>query len=214
MFSSRLKSARQYRNMTLEQLADKYNFIHMRGLNKGTLSKYENNKQEPMITVVSNLAEVLDVSVDFLLGKTDDISSNIEQKLATNLYKPEFKKVPLLGSIACGEPILAEQNVEDYVSCELSSNADFALKCKGDSMINANIYDGDLVFIKQQPIVENGQIAAVLIGTEATLKRVYINDSSVTLLAENPNFPPLTYSKEDMNDVQIIGKAVAHLKYL
>lgn len=203
-----IKQYRLENSLTLEDLANKI------GTSKQTIHRYESG-------VICNIpsdkielmASIFGVSPSKIMGWDSSISTENELINISNLYTPEFKKVPLLGTIACGEPILANQNIEDYVSCEISSNADFALKCKGDSMINANINNGDLVFIKQQPMVENGEIAAILIENEATLKRVYVSDNSITLQAENPNFPPLIYTNEDMNDVQIIGKAVAHLKF-
>ena len=86
---------------------------------------------------------------------------------------PPTKKLPLLGTIACGEPILAEENIEEYIDVDEEVKADFVLRCKGQSMIEARIFDGDLVYIHQQADVENGEIAAVLIDNEATLKKVY-----------------------------------------
>lgn len=130
-------------------------------------------------------------------------------------YK-EGRTVPLIGSIACGTPILADENIEKEIMLPEDISADFCLRCKGDSMINARIYDGDIVFIRKQPIVENGEIAAVLIDemadvSEATLKRVYIYEDKIMLIAENPAYPPMVYSNEDMNSVRIAGKAVAFL---
>ena len=124
---------------------------------------------------------------------------------------PKNKKVPLLGTIACGEPILAVENIDKYVEMPETVHGTFALKCKGDSMINARIFDGDIVYIREQPDVENGEIAAVLIGDEATLKRVYKTPSKVVLRPENPMYDDMTYSKEELNQIRILGKAVAFL---
>ena len=122
---------------------------------------------------------------------------------------PEMRKVPLVGSIACGTPILAQQNLDGEVDIPAEIRADFALRCKGDSMINARIYSGDIVYIRQQEEVEHGEIAAVLIGEEATLKRVYLFEDHISLEAENPQYRPIVYWGEDMNSVHILGKAVA-----
>lgn len=122
---------------------------------------------------------------------------------------PGKSSIPLVGTIACGTPILAEENREGDVDLPEHIHADFALRCKGDSMINARIYDGDIVYIRQQDTVEHGEIAAVLIGTEATLKRVFLFDDHITLEAENPQYRPLSYWGNEMNDVRILGKAVA-----
>ena len=122
---------------------------------------------------------------------------------------PEMRKIPLLGTIACGEPILATENIEDYVAIPKELPGDFALTCKGDSMINARIFDGDIVYIRQQNTIENGEIAAVLIDGEATLKRVRLFDDHISLEPENPLYKPLVYWGEEMNLVRILGKAVA-----
>ncbi len=121
---------------------------------------------------------------------------------------PKTSKVPLVGAIACGEPILAAENIEGEVDVPERIHADFALRCKGDSMINARIHDGDIVYIRQQPAVNNGEIAAVLIGDEATLKRVYVYEDHVVLQPENPSYEPLVYFGEAMSTVRILGKAV------
>jgi repressor LexA len=120
-----------------------------------------------------------------------------------------MSRVPLLGTIACGEPILAEENLEGKVDLPEQIHADFALRCQGDSMINARIFDGDIVYIHQQDTVEDGQIAAVLIEDEATLKRVHFFDDHIVLAPENPTFRPLVYWGEEMNELRILGLAVA-----
>lgn len=122
---------------------------------------------------------------------------------------PEMRKIPLLGTIACGEPILATDNIDEYINIPKEIPGDFALTCKGDSMINARIFDGDIVYIRQQDTVENGEIAAVLIDNEATLKRVRLFDDHISLEPENPMYKPLVYWGEEMNLVRILGKAVA-----
>lgn len=125
---------------------------------------------------------------------------------------PKMKKVPLIGTIQCGEPVLADENIEDYYDIPSNISADFALKCKGDSMVGARIFDGDIAYIRQQPDVENGEIAAVLIDDEATLKRVYkIGDNLIELRAENPRFKSLYFEGEKLQDVHIVGKAIYFL---
>lgn len=123
---------------------------------------------------------------------------------------PKMKKVPLIGAIACGDPITALQNREGDVDVPENVRCDFALKCHGDSMVGAGIHDGDVVYIHIQPEVENGEIAAVRIGDEATLKRVYLHTDYVELRPENPAFESIIRRKEDMNDVHIEGKAVGY----
>lgn len=139
----------------------------------------------------------------------------LESSIPDNIMPmPKTYKIPLLGTIACGEPILAAENIEDEVEIPEHIHADFALRCKGDSMINARIHDGDIVYIRQQPAVNNGEIAAVLIGDEATLKRVYVHSDHVVLQPENPSFDPLVYFGEAMEQIRILGKAVGFTSLL
>ena len=121
---------------------------------------------------------------------------------------PKMNRIPLVGTIACGTPILANENLDGEVTVPEDINADFALRCKGDSMIDARIHNGDIVYIRQQPTVENGEIAAVLIDEEATLKRVYISEGTITLVACNSKYQPFVYTGEQLNDIRILGKAV------
>ena len=120
---------------------------------------------------------------------------------------PKTYPVPLLGTIACGEPILAQENLDGEVDVPEFVHADFALRCKGDSMIGAGICDGDVVYIRSQPDIEDGEIAAVLIEDEATLKRVYKIPGRLQLRPENPAYSVLEYSGTDLEEVRILGKA-------
>lgn len=121
---------------------------------------------------------------------------------------PKMKKVPLIGDIACGDPITAEQNVVDYLDVPEDVHCDFCLRCHGDSMIDAHIQDGDVVYIHCQPEVHDGEIAAVRIGDEATLKRVYYDGQNLTLVPCNTAYRPKTYSGPDLDDIQIEGRMV------
>lgn len=121
---------------------------------------------------------------------------------------PKMRKVPLIGAIACGDPITAIQNREGEIDAPEDMRCDFVLRCHGDSMIGAGIHDGDAVYIHIQPEVENGEIAAVRIGDEATLKRVYLHVDYIELRPENPAYESIIRRREDMNDVQIEGRAV------
>ena len=122
---------------------------------------------------------------------------------------PPCAASPLLGSIACGEPILAQENLEGDVDLPDHVHADFALRCRGDSMINARIFDGDIVYIRRQDEVEDGQIAVVLIGDEATLKRVRLYPDHLSLEPENPLYRPIVLWGEEMSRARILGLAVA-----
>ena len=121
---------------------------------------------------------------------------------------PRMARVPLVGSIACGTPITAEQNIERYIGVPADWHADFALTCHGDSMA-PTIRDGDIVCIRRQPEVEQGQIAAVRIGEEATLKHFHRQGGAVVLLADNASVcPPMIYAGPQLAELQIEGRAV------
>lgn len=216
IIGERLKYARdELRGMSLQDVAE------ASGVARSTVQRYESAKiQNIKLPVVESFARVLNVNPAWLIGKSDDMeisSTNfIDTSLFPNIFPlPKTKKVPLLGTIACGEPILATENIESYVDMDSDVHADFALRCQGDSMVNARIMDGDIVFIRKQDKVENGEIAAVLMDdcseSQATLKRVYISDDKIRLCAENPNYQDMIFFEEDMNKVRIIGKAIAFL---
>lgn len=163
----------------------------------------------PTIPQLKKLAAGLGMSMMDMLESVDDMPIDIAAEVPGIIPMPEMRKIPLIGSIACGAPVLAEEHIEDYLDLPRHIHADFALTCKGDSMINARIFDGDVVYIRQQDTVDNGQIAAVLIDGEATLKRVHLFKDHISLEPENPQYRPLVYWGEEMNDVRILGKAVA-----
>lgn len=171
-----------------------------------TIQKWESGDSEPSIAKLSRLAELYKVDLDSLMNK--DLSVE-DSDTIPNIYPIEKKKFPLLGNVACGQPILATENFEGYIESGSDIHADFCLRAKGDSMVNARILDGDIVFIRKQDMVENGEIAAVLIDNEATLKRFYISNDIVQLNAENPSYAPQIYKKEDLNGIRILGKAIA-----
>ena len=131
----------------------------------------------------------------------------------------EIAEIPIVGRVAAGTPILAQQNIEGYfpIPTEMVPNGEsFVLRVKGDSMINARINDGDIVFIKEMPMVDNGDIAAVIIDDEATLKKVYYypDKGKLVLYPENPNYEPFIYVGEELNSIRILGKAVYFMSAL
>ncbi len=206
IFGSRLKALRDENNLTQTQLSKNL------GLAFSTISMYERGVREPKFETLEIIADYFNVTIDYLLGKTNIPNSAAELMLPTNIIPmPKMRKIPLLGTIACGEPILAQENIEGDVSVPDDIKADFALRCKGDSMIDANIYDGDIVYIKQQPIVNNGEIAAVLIGEEATLKRFYQSGETITLMPCNTALKPLVYTGMQFEEISILGKATYYL---
>lgn len=194
----RIKAARESSGMTQEELG------RLCGTTKQSIYKYENGIVTNIpLDRIEKISSITGVPAAYLMGWDE------EQPTPGILPMPEMRKVPLLGIIACGSPILAQENLDGEVDIPVEINADFALRCKGDSMINARIFNGDIVYIRQQEEVEHGEIAAVLIGEEATLKRVYLFDDHISLEAENPQYRPMVYWGEDMNSIRILGKAVA-----
>lgn len=178
------------------------------GVAEATVSRWESGEIANMRRdKIAALAKVLHCSPDFVMTGESAPAPAIPPGFEP---LPEMESVPLVGQIACGQPITAEENIEDYVDVPENVQCDFCLRCKGDSMIDAGIHDGDVVYIHIQPEVENGQIAAVRIDGEATLKRVFWNEESQTLqlLAENRNFAPLVYTGQVLDTVHIEGRAV------
>lgn len=206
-FCDRLRTLRTSKGLS------QYDFSKQIGISKSSVNMYERGEREPNFKTLERIADYFNVDMDYLLGKSDVVNKSQFAStipIASNIIPmPEMRKIPLVGTIACGEPILAEENIEEYVSVPKHIKADFALTCKGDSMINARIFDGDIVYIRQQDTVENGEIAAVLIDNEATLKRVRLFDDHISLEPENPMYKPFVYWNEEMNSVRILGKAVA-----
>lgn len=203
-FGERLRQARLAKGLTQKQLAEKIGAKH------NSVSDWENDKNKPGPDAIELICGVLQISPNYLLRslKGKMIDDEALFNISNILPMPKMKKVPLLGDIACGEPILALENFEDYVHVDEDVDCDFALMCKGDSMINARIFDGDIVYIHQQPAVDNGEIAAVCIDDEATLKRVYKHPEYLELRAENPLYKPLIYRGEELEGIRILGKAV------
>lgn len=201
-FSKRMKEAMNIMNIKQVDLVEKT------GLTKSAISQYYSGKYEPKQKGIFLIAKALDVSESWLMGY-DVPMERTNIKYPDNVLKIETKKFPMLGTIAAGVPIYAEEQFESYVEAGSNIHADFCLRVQGDSMINARINDGDIVFIRKQPDVHDGEIAAVLIGDEATLKRVYKGDNELVLVAENPNYKPMVYKNEELNEIRILGKAIA-----
>lgn len=178
------------------------------GVTDKAVSTWENDRRIPRIGQIEKLCAMFGVKKSQLLE--DNLRASMPSNIAPLM---QMKKIPLVGQIACGKPILAEENVTDYIDLPAHIHADFALTCKGNSMIGAGIQDGDIVYIRKQEIVENGEIAAVIVNeeSEATLKRFYRVGNMVTLSAENPQFAPLVFQNDEINRLHIVGKALAYI---
>lgn len=203
----RIKLHREKANLTQDELAKQLNTT------KQTVYKYENNVVTNIPSdKIEKMAELFGVNPGYLMGwEGDHFSGEKTDMIFDNIFPVSIKKFPLLGEIACGEPIFVNEDRESYVLSGTDINADFCLKAKGDSMIGARIFDGDVVFIKKTEIVENGEIAAIVIDDEVILKRFYYfpDESLLTLQSENPKYPPKNYTNEQLDHIRVLGKAVA-----
>lgn len=219
-FSDRFKQLRTERRLSQQNLADQL------GFSKSSVNMYERGEREPGLESMETIADYFNVDLDYLMGRSDipnrnDWLKSINKSVVVEPSQPQMKfdniipisikRFPLLGDIACGKPIMANEEKELYVEAGANIHADFCLRAKGDSMIGARIYDGDIVFIKKQEMVDNGEIAAVIIEDEATLKRVnYFPEKNLLILkAENSKYEDLVYTGEQLDHIIILGKAVA-----
>ena len=184
-----IRTLREKQGMSQEALAQRLGYK-----DRSSIAKIESGKVDLNQSRLERIAEVFSVPVSHLLGLRS---------------MPDMRRIPVLGTIACGAPILAQEHIDGYTSVPEEIHADFALICRGDSMVGARIFNGDTVYIRQQDTVENGEIAAVLIDGEATLKRVRYFEDCVYFEPENPMYRPIVLRGEAMNTARILGKAVA-----
>ena len=184
-----IRQLREARSMSQEQLAQLLGYK-----DRSSIAKIESGKVDLSQSKLAALSQIFDTPVHKLMGLSD---------------LPRTYEVPILGAIACGAPILAQEHIHGYTPVPEDIRADFALTCRGDSMVDAGIKDGDIVYIRQQVQIRPGQIAAVLIDDEATLKRVYFDSGSVILQPANPAYPPMVFTDAEASRVRMIGLAVA-----
>ncbi len=219
-FSTRFKELRLESHLSQQGLSEKT------GISKSSINMYERGEREPGIETLERFADFFGVNMDYLIGKSAyrcaHLALSTQSRRGNDLtatpgvFMPNMKKVPMLGKIACGEPIYSPDFDDGYALLSDGMFADFALEAKGDSMMNAHILDGDMVFFAAQDMVDNGQIAAVVVGEEVTLKRVfyYRDKNKLILQPDNPAYEPLVYTGEELDSIRIIGRAVAHLRRL
>ena len=224
--SRKLAQLKGERGLTTEALSAQS------GVPKGTINKILNGEtRNPTIGTLNALAEALKCPIEWLTddsvplpapdrrgatgrhGMPEDIPGVYRLgdagalRNAGDLLPVARRRVPLIGAIAAGTPIYAEQTLE-VADCDAAMQCDFALRVRGDSMTGARIHDGDIVFIRRQDDVDDGQIAAVIIDDEATLKRVYHIKNGLQLLSENRNYPPMVFTYEEDGSIRILGRAV------
>lgn len=191
-----IKNRRLELQLTMKEVAEKV------GVSEATVSRWESGDIENMRRdKIAALAKALQITPAVLMG-WDDLPSY------PNIHPVASRRLPMLGSVSCGEPVFMSEEYEFQVDTTDEIKADFALKCKGDSMIGARIYDGDIVFVRKQETVENGEIAVVAVEDEATLKRFYKYNDLIVLRAENPAYKDMVFSPSDHKQIRILGKAV------
>lgn len=195
----RIRELRISAGLSQDELAKKTGYN-----DRSSIAKIEAGKVDLTQSKLVAFADALNTTPGYLMGWEPDSKSPIPAGFQP---LPKQDRIPRVGQIACGTPILAEENVEAYDEVPSDWHANFTLLCQGDSM-EPKIKDGDVVAIHSQPMVENGEVAAVLIDGEATLKRVFLFDDHIELRAENPTFPTILRIGEDMNTITIEGKAV------
>lgn len=175
------------------------------GVPKGTLNKLLNGEtRNPTGATLKKIADALNCPVELLYPQSSALPA---LRNADDLLPVHRRAIPMLGEIAAGVPIYADEETE-LILCDDSLKCDFALRVRGDSMIGARIHDGDLVFIRSQDDVDDGEIAAVVLNDEATLKRVYHIKNGLQLLPENPRYAPMVFTLDECESIRILGKAV------
>ncbi len=193
-----IKKRRIEMQLTLKDVAEKV------GVNEGTVSRWESGEIENMRRdKIVALAKALNISPAVIMGWDESIPP------FANIHPVTTRRFPVLGSVSCGEPKFMDEEIDVYVDASEEIKADFVLRAKGDSMIGARINDGDLVFVRKQDTVENGEIAVVAIDDEATLKRFYKYDELIVLRAENPAYKDQEYRPEQAHEIRVLGKAVS-----
>ena len=191
-----IKNRRLELQLTMKEVAEKV------GVSEATVSRWESGDIENMRRdKIAALAKALQITPAVLMG-WDELPSY------PNVHPVASRKLPMLGSVPCGEPVFMSEEYEFQVDTTDEIKADFVLKCKGDSMIGARIYDGDIVFVRKQETVENGEIAVVAVEDEATLKRFYKYNDLIVLRAENPAYKDMVFTPADHKQIRILGKAV------
>lgn len=207
-FGQRVKTLRESLKLTQTDLANSVGYS-----DKTAISRIETGKSDVSRGKIVLLADVLGTSPSYLMGWTDDPSPKRPFNISDipgvmPLHKAH--RVPILGTIACGKPVWAEENYDGYFVVDSKIDADFCLVAKGDSMIDEGINDGDIAFFKKTSIVDNGGIAAILIDNEATLKKFYKTSSGIILQPGNDTYEPVVITEEDFKDVIILGELVGH----
>lgn len=218
IWNNRLRKLREQSGYTLKEISVKL------GVSEAMVSRHESSTKNIPYDIIEEYARIYGCTPSYIMGwdnaeasAGDGCFANLKE-IPNNIVPISAVKVPLIGEIACGEPIEADEEIEYYVEPGAPIHCDFALKAKGDSMegVNLKIHDGDIVFVRKQSTVENGEVAVVIIDNDATLKRVYYypDDKKLVLQAENSKYAPFVYVGPELETVHILGKAVAFQSYI
>jgi len=202
IFSSNLRRLIDVSGKTQKEIADAI------GVSQQIMNVWARGKAIPRMGKIQKLADFFGIEKSELI---DEQTEKPSLPAYSNIVPLNIQRIPLLGEIACGQPIFCTEDRESYVESGTDVRADFCLKARGDSMTGARILDGDIVFIQRDAPLEPGQIYAIAIDDEATLKRVYYDEASqvLQLLSETPKYPPMIYSGEKLDHVHILGRAIA-----
>lgn len=206
MLQEKIKFLRKKRGLSLEQLAEAV------GVSRQTIFRYESGAITNIPSEnVEAMARALGTTPANLMGWDNEEISTFNNISAAPFSTVATRDLPMLGNVACGEPIFASEEYTHFVRANASVGADFCLTARGDSMINARIFDGDVLFVRKQESVDDGEIAVVLIDDEATVKRVYFDreDGILTLMPENPTYKPMRYMGRELDRIRILGKVVS-----
>lgn len=205
-----LEIGKRIRNLRKEHHYTQATLAKALSVKPTTVASWEQGRNKPLMDKVQKISLLFNIPVSELVDDNDTFNkpSNVIYPLSDSLQRV---KIPIIGEIACGDPITAEENIEGYTEetfeKPIPSGTLFALRCKGHSM-EPTIHDGSLVTIREQPTVEDGEIAAVLVDgdNEATLKRVKHQGKLIMLMPDNQEYDPIILDKN--NPGRIVGKAV------
>ena len=197
-FNDRLRELRKGKGLTQDE------FSKQSGLTRSAISMYERGEREPNFETLEKLADFFNVDMNYLLGKSDKTTY-----IPKGAFVPKWKRVPMMGYAAAGSPLEDLNQDTPYINVEGKYDVDFCITIRGDSMVDIGINDGDIVFVKSTPTVENGQVAVVEIDNEKIcLKRFYKSGDTITLVSANPKYAPMVFNQSNCENVRILGRAV------
>ena len=210
MFADRLKRLRKEHGYTQESLAA------VIGVERSSVGKYEGKSGViPSNDVLARIADLFGVSIDYLLERENrNQISPANQTFPPNILPVHRRKIPILGNVAAGEPIFADEEHEEYVIDDEANDCDFALRIAGDSM-EPLLHDGDIVYVRQQDDVNDGEIGILLLDDEAVIKHIYHIPDGVQVVSQNAaKYPPKTYTWPNYDTIRILGRAIAYRRNL